>query len=420
MRNLRNDLLCCRTKKMLPILLLGIFLGGCQRSSPSHRISLISSQQNLSDYAKVQVVSSDKNSQVLKFRGSVYDYKFSPDGRTLLIVIYTGDLSEIKELPAPKKVYSILVLWNLETHSIEKRIELKGQQIKQIGFLPGSNELVANVSPGNGDDNYIYIWNTRTWKLQKKVLLIKEKDPEYNGYGPSELLFSPQSHLLAYNFITKILLVNSLSWKTIGWLKPEGLYLFGENNLTFSLNGKLLAGVSCNENTDIPHLWTLSVLDVQTGKLHLYLDDSKFVIDHRNEDACLGGPISFLPDNHTLVAGSYELDTYDLAHGAKKLLNGKSLSEINSTKYHNLGMLITTNKQWVALFCLGNNSRAKVVLWDLKSNKVLYTWKKTYPSNVFENNANTVGALFSPDGKRIILNIDSDIDNNTLQVWNIQ
>jgi len=56
------------------------------------------------NYAKVQLVASDKNSQTLKFRGQIGKYIFSPDGNTLIVDVYTSDLPEMKKRPEAKKL----------------------------------------------------------------------------------------------------------------------------------------------------------------------------------------------------------------------------------------------------------------------------------------------------------------------------
>lgn len=187
-----------------------------------------------------------------------------------------------------------------------------------------------------------------------------------------------------------------------------------ENNLAFSPDGKLIAGASCNLNAESPTAWTLTAWKAQTGKAQLYLDNSKFILDRHDVDACIGSQVNFLPDNHTLVASNYLIDTHDLARGAEVLLSKKSLPKLNNTQYLNLGTYITNDKQFAVITCWGKDP--KLVLWDLKLKRVLRTWKGAFT----QHPPHTPPRIkFSPDGKRIILNIDSDTYSNTLQIWNI-
>jgi len=75
-------------KYLSTALLLALFLGiGCMK---------VPATRDIPDYAKVQLVASDENSQTLKFPGQIGKYVFSPDGNMLIVDMYSGDLPEMK------------------------------------------------------------------------------------------------------------------------------------------------------------------------------------------------------------------------------------------------------------------------------------------------------------------------------------
>lgn len=394
---------------MFYILLLGFLSGaGCTTSSPSLRAYSTSIRQNFSDYAKVKLVASDKNSQTLKFHGQIYGYDFSPDGQLLVIATCIGKLREMEPKSPTNKVDSVLLFWNLKTQQLVRHIDFEKQQISEVHFSPDGKYIVGSLDDfffNYNASTFLCIWDAHSGRLLKKVRLVNPFSREFG----IDLAFSPHSDLLAIGGVPNTMLLNTSTWKIYKQLKST------EENLIFSPDGSQLAGITNIINTEVP--FSLSVWNVVTGKRFLHFDyihDAPSEIESVNNES-----ISFLPDGHTLIVGEYLMDTRAPKRAPKKLLSAKSLSELNSTKYLNWGMLITKSKQWVILLCLDKSSRTKVVLWDLKSNKALYTWKKTYPPNVLTDDVGTAEASFSSDGKMAIISTDADVASNTLQIWNL-
>jgi WD40 repeat protein len=294
----------------------------------------------------------------------------------------------------------------------------KNQEIYSITFSPNGKYLVATINQGAGynkfPDIYLYIWDAHTGKLLKQMLLFHSSD---QAYSPT-VKFSPQGRLLALNSMVDIQLIDTSSWKMsrdlhmVASESQPGMLQNEEE--AFSSDGKKVAATSCNLNTESETAWTLTVWNAKTGKAQLYLNDSKFVLDPHDDFTCLDVPISFLADDHTIAAGAYTLDTHNLKLGAKKLISAKDLSKLDATKFQNIGMYVNKNKQLALLACWGKNS--KLVLWDLKSKKALHTWKGSLAQHEPDAPPNVV---FSPDGNQVAFNLDSGINSNMVQIWNI-
>jgi len=297
-------------------------------------------------------------------------------------------------------------------------MEFTDQGVDDIALSPDGNYLVASIEQSPGEDNYpkqyLDVWNAHNMKLLKRISL---SDQTY----PPALKFSPQGHLLALNSMMLIQLIDTSSWKRSNDLKmiaTESQFGMLQNeDEAFSLDGKKVAAASCNLNTESETMWTLTIWNAKTGKAQFYLNDSKFVLDPHDDFTCLGTPISFLGDDHTIAAASYILDTRNLKQGAKKLINAQDLSKLDSTKFQNVGMYVNKNKQLALLDCW--DKKSKLVLWDLKSKKALHTWTGSLAKHEpYESPPNIV---FSPDGNQVAFNevLDSGINSNVLQVWNI-
>lgn len=366
------------------------------------------------DYANVQLVASDENSQTLKFPDQIGNYIFSPDGNMLIVDVYTADLPEMKKRPEAKRVDDVLLFWDLKSHKLITYMEFTDQSIDDIALSPDGNYLAASIEQSPRENRYpncyLYVWDTHRQKLLKRISL---SDQLY----PPTVKFSPNGDLLALNFMTNIQLLNTSSWKKskdlhmITFGSQEGM-LQNEGE-AFSPDSKKVAAASCDLNTESATAWTLTIWNAETGKPQLYLNDSKFVLDPHNDFTCLDNPISFLADNHTIAAGSYVLDTHNLKQGAKKLISAQDLSKLDSTKFQNIGMYVNKNKQLALVACW--DKKSKLVLWDLKSKKALHTWTGSLAKHEPDAVPNVV---FSPDGNQVAFN-EFNINSNVLQIWNI-
>jgi WD40 repeat protein len=409
-----------RQIKYLFAILFSVLLleAGCAKKPSGRQAATVPIAQNIPDYAKVQLVASDKHSQTIKFRGQVGEYVFSPNGNELVVATYTNDSPEITKQPPAKRIYNVLHFWDLKTHQLIRYMTFKNQEIYSITFSPNGKYLVASINQEAGynkyPDIYLYIWDAHTGKLLKQMLLFHSSD---QAYSPT-VKFSPQGRLLALNSMVDIQLIDTSSWKMsrdlhmVASESQPGMLQNEEE--AFSSDGKKVAATSCNLNTESETAWTLTVWNAKTGKPQLYLNDSKFVLDPHDDFTCLDVPISFLADDHTIVAGAYTLDTRNLKQGAKKLISTKDLSKLDSTKFQNIGLYVNKNKELALLACWDKSS--KLVLWDLKSKKVLHTWKGSLAKHEPDAPPNVV---FSPDGNQVAFNLDSGINSNMVQIWNI-
>jgi len=405
--------------KYLFIALLFVLLleAGCTRSPLNRRVSNTSPQQNIPDYAKVQLVPSDQNSQILKFSGQIYNALFSSDGHVLVVETTPPDSPEYDKQPVTTRIDDVLHFWDLNTHQLTHYIVLRNQVIEFMAFSPDGKYLAASVNQSPLDDKYskeyLYIWDAHSTKLLKRILLSAPS----SAYGAA-LEFSPNGHLLSLNFLWDILLINTSSWKKVKKLHLVRDAMLEAYKLSFSPDGKKLAASSCNLNTESVTLWALTVWNTQTGKVQMYLDDSKFVLDPHNEYAC-PGDVGFLSDNHTLAMGRYLFDTHHPKHKARKLAEQKTSPVLNSTKYVTLDTCIAKNKQLAVLLFNPKTPKAKTILWDLKSKKVLYTWDKAFTQKIMPYD-DYMGASLSTDGKWFIFNTWGYNNNNILQIWNIR
>jgi len=402
-------------KYLSTALLLALFLAIGRMNVPATR--------DVPDYANVQLVASDKNSQTLKFPGQIGNYAFSPDGNMLIVDMHSDDLPEMKKRPETKRVNDVLLFWDLKNHKLIKYHGFTDQHINAIALSPDGNYLVAWVeqSPrmGKYSKQYLYVWDAQSMKVLKRILISDSTVWESRPYGVG-LKFSPQGHLLAINFMVEIQLIDALSWKSkelqmVTFWNQEGM--LQNRDEAFSSDGKKVAAASCNLNTESQTAWTLTIWNAKTGKVQLYLNDSKFILDHHDDDVCLDVPITFLGDDHTIAAGSYILDTRNLKRGATKLISAQDLSKLDSTKFQNVGMYVNKNKQLALLGCW--DKKSKLVLWDLKSKRALHTWTGSLAKHEpYESPPNIV---FSPDGNQVAFNesLDPAINSNVLQVWNI-
>lgn len=403
-------------KYLSTALLFALFLGiGCMN---------VPATRDVPNYARVQLVASDETSQTLKFPGQIGKYIFSPDGNMLIIDVYTADLPEMKKRPEAKSVDDGLLFWDLKNHKLITYMEFTDQGVDDIALSPDGKYLAASIVQNPYEDKYpeeyLYVWDAHSKELLKKVSFSNLSDPGFGFYPPS-LKFSPQGHLLALNYMSDIQLINTKSWtknKDLHMVKNEyGVGLLQNEEEAFSFDNKKVAAASCDLNTESNTGWTLTIWNAKTGKPQLYLNDSKFVLDPHDDFTCLDTPISFLADDHTIVAGSYILDTRNLKQGAKKLISAQDLSKLDSTEFQNAGMYVNKNKQLALLSCW--DKKSKLVLWDLKSKKALHIWTGSLAKHEPDDSPPYV--VFSPDGNQVAFNevLDSGINSNVLQVWNI-
>jgi WD40 repeat protein len=337
--------------------------------------------------------------------------------------MHSDDLPEMKKRPEAKRVNDVLQFWDLKNHKLIKYQEFTDQHINAIALSPDGNYLVAWVeqSPrmGKYSKQYLYVWDAQSMKVLKRILISDSTVWESRPYGVG-LKFSPQGHLLAINFMVEIQLIDAFSWKSkelqmVTFWNQEGM--LQNRDEAFSSDGKKVAAASCNLNTESQTAWTLTIWNAKTGKVQLYLNDSKFVLDPQDDFTCLDVPISFLGDDHTIAAGSYILDIRNLKRGATKLISAQDLSKLDSTKFQNVGMYVNKNKQLALLACW--DKKSKLVLWDLKSKKALHTWTGSLAKH--EPYDSPTNIVFSPDGNQVAFNevLDSAINSNVLQVWDI-
>ena len=120
-----------RIKYLFAIIFSVLLLeAGCSKKPSARRAAIVPIAQNIPDYAKVQLVSSDNSSQTLKFKGQIGKYVFSPDGNMLIVDTDSGDLPEMKKLPEAKRINDVLQFWDLKNHKLIKHQDFTDQRIK--------------------------------------------------------------------------------------------------------------------------------------------------------------------------------------------------------------------------------------------------------------------------------------------------
>ncbi|CAG8172756.1 unnamed protein product [Penicillium salamii] len=243
-----------------------------------------------------------QNIQTLAHPRRVDKLKFSPDGNFLATA--NGDT---------------VWLWDTKTGTERRVFEPhKWSALVRLEFSPNSKLLLVLVLgfQNRDDSDIMRVWNTTTGKLlYSRDELTLQRSP--GAYGPGQVVFSPDSMLLASQSAGNIIRIwNSMTGNDILALSGHRGSALG---LAFSSDGKVLASGSDDK--------TVRIWNVSSGScLHVLRGHSALV-----------RMVSFSPDGMLLASGSDDnkVRIWDTSTGKEKHILAGHAFRITSIAFSN-------------------------------------------------------------------------------------
>jgi len=234
-------------------------------------------------------------------------------------------------------------------------------------------------------DSSIFIWEVKTGKVLHNLYLHEDE-----GSNVSSMKFSPKGDIVALDFVERILLLDTKTWR----INPQH-ELKGEaglsRELAFSPDGKLLAASAFYGDAGLSSFW---LWDVTKRKLlRSYTGDDWSVVPYA------GRPLYFTADGKSLLIDLYTL-AVNKPHSKFQPIFKSDRELLDLSIKRMLAVTKSPDGNWVEI-------------WDIKHKILKQKWKASFPGF-----PNYDSAVFSPDGSMLAtIRTLNDNGRTIAQLW---